>query len=430
MTKFKFDIGNMNSRCEKVRTNISKYKNICEQTYISAKSITNSWNDPASEAFFNKVQNEELKVSEIYNSLEEYQKNIEYFGNELSSIFSNKGYSTNGLVVNYDTYHIDRAKGEFDTVKNPIRTAQKAFEDCVIPYGFDNLPILNEIFNALYNDIGALAGSIENKLNDTRKQVNDLINTTQTKNNSVQFVTIDDRLTQVNANTVYMNPTFKSLDNESIKVSTQNNITNLEYKEEELKDVEAAVVSNFNGNSEAELTLESNEDVILNGNINDVTNINMREINDNETEVSNVNITNTSLTEKNLEDEEEVSINPNINEINTDIAINKEIDEVKISEDAIKTNLQDINIRKNDDNNISVDTIKVNNDVGLVNLKKDVSANIESVNTNVSTNTNVNIEKGVNADIDSIISDIKSNTNMNIEKGNVVTAEDILNETK
>ena len=103
---------------------------------------------------------------------------------------------------------------------------------------------------------------------------------------------------------------------------------------------------------------------------------------------------------------------------------------MKISEDAIKTNLQDINIRKNDDNNISVDTIKVNNDVGLVNLKKDVSANIESVNTNVSTNTNVNIEKGVNADIDSIISDIKSNTNMNIEKGNVVTAEDILNEIK
>lgn len=428
MTSFRFDIGNMNSRCEKVRTNISKYKNICEQTYISAKSITNSWNDPASEAFFSKVQNDELKISEIYNALEDYQKNIEYFGNELSTIFSNKGYSTNGLVVNYDTYHIDGAKGELNTVKNHIRTAQKAFEDCVIPCGFDNLPILNEIFNALYNDIGALAGAIEGKLNDTRNQIDGLISTTQAKNNSIQFVTIEDRLTQVAANTVYMDNTYKSLDKDTSKIAIKSNIDDLEYKNaDDLETADKAVISSFNGNSDVDVTIEEKDAVFVSGNTDGVESVTLNKLDDETVQNSNINITDTKVEENKLEEEEEVEINPTINETTADISINNENDEIKINTDVIKTNIDSVNIAKSDDSSVSFESVNINNGVDAINLEKGSSTDIGNINANVNTDSSINLEKGSSVDIDSIISEVKSNSNLNLESGRTVTAEEIIN---
>jgi len=434
MTSFRFNLGSFRSRCDNIRVNLLKYKNISEQTYITAKSIINSWNDPASEAFFDKVKKDEIKNSQIYTALEDYQNNLEYFGNELSNIFSNVGINNNNLNVNYDSYYIDGAKQELNTVKNHIRTAQKAFEDCEIPYGFDNLPVLNEIFNALYNDIGALADAIENKLNNTCNQINGLISTAQSKNNSIQFVSIDDKITQVNANTVYMNPISISTENETNKSEVRNVTTSIESENISLNDEDKSAVLDYIGSAKAEdIILNETNDTIISGGTTE-TSINEKINNDDVENSSNFMVNDVEKQNVNINNEEEDNnINYQINEINTDINIVKPEDENNgIKSETLKVNSDEIVIKHNDDSiKINSDIVGTNSNDMTLNLSSKDDLNLNTNNISVGTNTSMNLNSSSETvDINTLGNDVSTNTNININKTSNVTAEDILNETK
>jgi hypothetical protein len=202
MTSFRYDIGKFNSQNENLNMSVSKYKSLCEQLFIKAKSIKNVWNDRTSEEFYNIAQADELKVNDIFESIEENKKNFEYFGTELSNIFSSRGYSTHDLIVEYDSSKVNLAYNCLDVVKRHIKAAEKAFNDCVVPSDYANLPALNEVFNALFNDIEYFANEMDWKLNDTYQKIETLVATNRTKSTNSPFVAMNDKLYYISPNPV------------------------------------------------------------------------------------------------------------------------------------------------------------------------------------------------------------------------------------
>lgn len=479
MTSFRFNIGSFNSKCDNIRTFTSKYKNISEQTFISAKSIKNSWNDVASEAFFDKVTKDEMKVSEIFNSLESYQRILEFFGSEFSNIFSSKGISTRNLTVDYNSSKVSNARRKMEIVKNHIRTAQKAFEDCSIPYGFDNLNVLNEVFNALYNDIGLLANSMENNLNDITNKIEDLISITKSKINVIPKATIDDKLSQVSANTVMLTPK-KSIDinsNSKASINTTGTKSVYEIEEMNLNVEQKAVISDYENQIDIEVDVKDNNDNIVIGDVVSKTRGvqigNLEE--EKETTISET-INDVSYKEKKLEEADERQINtvPKVIEANemsladeevanigTDIEkveaddialkssdvenINYNAEKLDTKDIALKTldsesekigtktttiDTKEINLQKSDNSNkIEQSTRSVDSDMSLT-LNEAKTLDLNTSTSSVESTTSMSLESAKSVDIGDITSEVNSGTSVNIETGRKVDAQDILDSIK
>ena len=431
MTCFRFDLGNINSKFDNIKINISKYKNISEQTFITAKSITNSWNDVGSDAFFNVVKNDAIKTQELCDRLEDYQKNLEYFSSELSNIFTSKGYSSN-VVVKYDSYHIDRAKEKYRDILSEIKQAEKAFEDCSVPYGFENLDALNEVFNNLYNEIESLGNAIESKLRDTADCVEKLLNNTQMKNNAIEFVSVPDKLLQVNANTVYLTNEYNKLDTDFDKVNINKEVITNELDKEELeKEKEVILSKELSKVENDELVLDKENETMINETPVETSEVDIK-LEDKEKANITYKENETEMDKLVLNKEEEAEISGTVFNSEVDLTLSKDEKDIHIDDSSVKTKLDLTGITNNENKKISIEASKNDFQIGSLNLNKDVNKGLGDVSVvSNDSSTNITLDKASNNfNIDNASKEISSNTSVNLESGKTVTAQDIIEQAK
>lgn len=195
MSKFQFNVTKTKNKSEIIRKKINEYKEISNQVYFDLKKSKNYWIDNASESFNNIASLDYDLLNNVVSSISNYQKNIDYFSDELQNIFTSKNYFSDNMDIAYNSFYIKNCKDKLYNTEKFINNSIDNFSTCIVPSEYEYMDTLNEVFNSLYH----IKGDINNlifDLNDISNSIEKLVINCKARVASVTFNEVDNNVSK------------------------------------------------------------------------------------------------------------------------------------------------------------------------------------------------------------------------------------------
>ena len=209
MTNFRYNIEKSKVRCEKVRKKLDEYVKKQEEVFMDIDSLKSCWIDVAAEAYINKVNEDKNIISELCNSLYQYQNNIEKYNEQLENVLCNEGYSSSDLDITFDSSKNNSAIGSLESI---CRCADYGIDDmnnCVVPYQYGYKYVIDEVFNDLYG-IKDDSEYLASKIDDINRNIKRVTENSISDACSINQVSVDEKLLNVSYSIQPIIPNLKA----------------------------------------------------------------------------------------------------------------------------------------------------------------------------------------------------------------------------
>lgn len=184
MTKFKYNVVKTKELYLKMIINLSNYNDMIDKVLATVKTSKNVWMDPASDAFYKIVLNDENKIKDIRESLSSYLGCVSYFCSALEKIFTSRGVNEKDLLIDYDSTYINSCINNLNNINDYIQDSIDELEGINYPSNFEyyyefnslkrSIKVSKKISSDLYDDLSNIKKEIEDLVLGTSEKVQDI----------------------------------------------------------------------------------------------------------------------------------------------------------------------------------------------------------------------------------------------------------------